>query len=110
MLKYILLYNMFRILYSAYKKTNNIYTSIVGKKLKENIFYNSNSELNKTNWSIVKFIHFLSDIFLIKLPIHCPSWIPYPIKKLFFGENSTYLPANIEYEDGICIIFINFVK
>ena len=98
---------MFRILYSAYKKTNNIYTSIVGEKVRENIFHNSNSELNKTNWSIFKFIHLLSDIFLIKLPIHCPSWIPYPIKKLFFGENSKYLPANIEYEDGICIIFIN---
>ena len=98
---------MFRILYSSYKKTNDIYRSIVGDKIQENVLNNTSSELNKSNWNITKLLHLMSDLFFIKLPIHCPSWIPYPIKKLFFGENSKYLPSKKEYEDGICIIYLN---
>ena len=98
---------MLRILYSSYKKTDNIYTSIVGNKIKDDIVNNTNSELNKSNWNTIKLLHLLSDIFFIKLPIYCPTWVPYPIKKLLFGDNSKYLPSEKEYEDRICIIYLN---
>ena len=99
--------SILRILYSSYKKTDNIFTSIVGEQIKDDLLNNKNSELNKTNWNVIKLLQLISDLFLVKLPINCPSWIPNPIKKLFFGENSKYLPAKEEYEDGICIIYLN---
>ena len=98
---------IFKILYSAYKKTDNIYTSIVGDKITTNIYENKNSEMNKTNWDIIEFIYLISDIFFIKLPIHSPSWVPKIIKKIYFGENSTYLPAETEIQDKTCIIYVN---
>ena len=78
---------MLRILYSAFKHTKNLYTSIIGDN--EDSF---NSEFSKENWSFLKILHFISDIFFIKLPFYCPNWVPFTIKKVFFGENSKYLP------------------
>lgn len=95
---------MLKILYSAFKHTKNLYTSIIGDKVEDSL----NSEFSKENWSFLKILHLISDIFFIKLPFYCPNWVPFTIKKIFFGENSTYLPTDNEYdEDGICMVFIN---
>ena len=42
--------SILRILYSSYKKTDNIFTSIVGEQIKDDLLNNKNSELNKSNW------------------------------------------------------------
>ena len=100
---------MFRILWSAYKKTKNFITSITGDEVYENMFKNEKSELNKSKWNVLKFLKLLSDTFLIKIPMHCPSWMPYPIKLLFFGDNSKYVPDKDSElgTNGECIIFLN---
>ena len=57
---------MFRILWSAYKKTKNFITSIAGDEIYDNMFKNEKSELNKSKWNVLKFLKLLSDTFLIK--------------------------------------------
>ena len=98
---------MFKILFSALINTNNVIKSILGDNVKEDLINNKSSELNKSNWNISKLLNFIYNLFFLKLPIFCPSWVPYPINKIFFGGNSTYIPSNIEIEDDICVIFIN---
>ena len=99
--------SIFSILISAFKHTKNIYRSLVGINIQTNIIDNKKSEFNRTHWSITKILYLFSDVFLIKLPIYCPTWVPRPIKKIVFGDNSKYIPDDKEYEDGICIMYVN---
>ena len=85
-----------KILISAYLNTKNLSESIIGTN--QDIKHKLNSK------SILKC---LSDIFIPTLPLHCPNWMPLIIKKIFFGENSKYLPDDKEIEDGTCIIYVN---
>lgn len=97
----------FKIIVNAIKNTKNIYRSIAGDKIIENVNNNLNSELNKNNWSLLSLLELLSDLFLFKLPIRSPSWIPKFLKKLLFGSNSKYLPDNEEVEDNLCFLYVN---
>lgn len=97
---------MWDIIYSALINTKNIFTSIVGNGFFSN-FFDSNSEMNKSNWSLMNTLKFISDIFIIKIPLYCPKWVPYPIKIIFFGDNSTYYADNEESQNGVCMIFLN---
>tara|TARA_Y100000992_G_C21211385_1_gene465630 strand:- start:34 stop:921 length:888 start_codon:yes stop_codon:yes gene_type:complete len=98
---------IFQILYDAYKNTKNLYRSIAGNNIKIDVTENEKSELNKKHWNIYKLIELNSDLFIPKLPIHSPSWVPKFIKKILFGSNCKYLPDSIKDEDKICIIYIN---
>lgn len=99
---------IFKILYYAYKSTNNIYRSLIGYDLKNNMLNNNNSEFNLNNWNIYTLIEFISNIFFIKLPIHSPSWIPKTMKHILFGSNSNYIKNLDEIdENGNCFIYIN---
>ena len=95
------------ILISAFKNTSNIFRSIIGYNVKYNIYNNNNSDINKSNWNFIKIINLIGDIFFIKLPFYCPNWVPYPIKKLFFGDNSEYIPDYHEHINNTSIIFVN---
>lgn len=98
----------FKILYYALKNTKNIYTSLVGEKIKNDILNNKDSEFNKKNWSFIKFCKLCSDLFLIKLPISSPSWIPNCLRLIIFGQNSKYIPNSQEIDNsGNCFIYIN---
>lgn len=100
---------IFKILYNAFKSTKNLYTSFVGESsLKSNILDKKNSEFHNQHWNVMKVFKLLSDILFIKLPISAPSWIPKPIKTIFFGENSKYIPNHTELDSsGNCFIYVN---
>tara|TARA_B100000941_G_C28485366_1_gene544639 strand:- start:91 stop:966 length:876 start_codon:yes stop_codon:yes gene_type:complete len=97
---------MWRILYSALIHTKNLFTSIVGNGFFSNLF-DSKSEMSTSNWGLMNTLQFISNIFIIKLPLYCPEWVPYPIRILFFGDNSKYYADDDETKDGICMIFLN---
>jgi hypothetical protein len=97
---------MWRILYSALIHTKNLFTCIIGDKFFSN-FFNNKSELGTNNWDLTKRLKLISDIFWIRLPFHCPSWVPYPIKLILFGDNSNYIISKNEIVDKICMIFLN---
>ena len=59
------------------------------------------------NWNLYSFFKLMSDIFLIKLPIYCPSWMPIIIKRIFFGQNSRYIKDEDEILDRVCFIYLN---
>ena len=98
---------MFKIIFSAIKNTKNIYRSIFGYNIKKNIFNNKNSDLYKSNWNIIKLIQLNSYIFLPKLPIASPSWLPVSLKKIIFGGDSKYIPDIPEIENNTCILYVN---
>tara|TARA_Y100000816_G_scaffold291175_1_gene281734 strand:- start:986 stop:1861 length:876 start_codon:yes stop_codon:yes gene_type:complete len=97
---------MWDIIYSALINTKNIFTSIVGNRFFSN-FFDSNSEMNKSNWDFMNTLKFISDIFIIKIPLYCPKWVPYSIRIIFFGDNSRYYADNEESQNGECMIFLN---
>ncbi len=99
--------SIFKILYYAFINTKNLYRSIIGNKLREDFVENETSELNKRHWNIFKLIELNSDLFLPKLPIKSPSWMPKFCKKIFFGSNSRYLPDEIEEKDNISVLYVN---
>lgn len=99
--------SILKIVYSAFIHTTNIFRSLAGNNIKNNIYYNDESDININNWNITKVINLIGDIFFIKLPIYCPNWVPYPIKKLFFGDNSEYIPDYHEHSNNKSIIFVN---
>jgi hypothetical protein len=96
-----------KILFYAFVNTKNIFRSIIGDNLNSNLNENDNSELNKKYWSFFKLLEFGSDLFLPKLPIKSPSWIPKFFKKTLFGSNSRYLPDTTEEIDNICVLYLN---
>jgi len=86
--------------------TENVYRSFVGTDIMDN---NERSELNKSNWSISEGIILFTDIFIPSLPIHCPSWMPWIIKRIFFRDSCRYI-EDISYDslnNGECFIYIN---
>ena len=97
---------MWDIIYSALINTKNIFTSIVGNRFFSN-FFDNNSEMNKSNWDFMNTLKFISDIFIIKIPLYCPKWVPYSIRIIFFGDNSRYYADNEESQNGECMIFLN---
>ena len=97
---------MWDIIYSALINTKNIFTSIVGNRFFSN-FFDSNSEMNKSNWDFMNTLKFISDIFIIKIPLYCPKWVRYSIRIIFFGDNSRYYADNEESQNGECMIFLN---
>ena len=99
--------SIFKIITSAIRNTKNIYRSIVGDKIIENMNNNENSEFNRKNWSLLSLLELLSDLFLFKLPFRSPSWIPKFLKKLLFGSNSKYLPDKEEVKDNLCFLYVN---
>lgn len=99
-----MIWNTFRILWSAIQHTQNIYVSLVGEIQSE--FKASCEDYSK--WSSRKLIQGLSCVFWIRLPIRCPSWMPICIKHLVFGTDSSYHPATKEIcDDGVCVLFVN---
>lgn len=82
---------LFKIVRSSIKNTPNLYRSLVGNKVIDNINNNMNSELNRNNWSFMKLIYLFTDIFIPTLPFRCPSWMPNIIKYTIFGGNSEFI-------------------
>lgn len=99
--------SILKILISAFWNTKNIYRSIVGDKVIENIKNNKTSEFNKNNWTLFSLLYFFYNIFFPRLPITSPSWIPNIIKRIFFGSNSKYIPDDEETDNGIFVLYIN---
>ena len=100
--------SLLRIIYSSIKNTSNIYRSIVGYRVINNITTNMDSEFNRNHWSITKGIYLLSDIFIPSLPFHCPDWMPNIIKKTIFGGNSKFIEdTENDDNDRIYMIFVN---
>lgn len=99
---------IFSILYSGFKNTNNIFRSLVGYNLNKNIYEDNKSELNINNWRLLEFFKFISNIFIVKLPIYCPNWMPNIIKVLFFGNNSKLIIDSNESSENNCkVLYIN---
>ena len=97
--------NIFKIYYYAFLYTPNLYRSILGNNIG-----NTSSEINIKSLNIEDFFLILYNFFIIKLPFHCPSWVPNIIKKIFFGPNSKYIKNDKELDDNNnCFIFINGV-
>ena len=53
------------------------------------------------NWNIYKIIQQYIYIFLPKLPLYCPLWVPKNVKYLFFGENTKYIKDEKDLENYI---------
>ncbi len=98
---------IFSILFNAFSNTKNIFSSIFGTNIKDDLYSNELSEINLKNWNLNSFLKLLSDIFLIKLPIYCPKWMPNIIKRIFFGQNSRYIKDEEEIMDKVCFIYLN---
>ena len=99
-----------KILYYAFLNTPNFFRSILGYDIKNNLIKNKSSKLNIEYWNIEEIILILYNFFLIKLPFHCPSWMPNIIKTIFFGTNSKYIKNDKELDkNNNCFIFINGV-
>jgi len=96
---HILYMNTYKILYSAIWNTRNIYTSLVGDNLTDDVTTNKKAELNKNHWSLKTTFELFSDIFLPTLPIHAPSWMPSFLKKIIFGGNSKFM-LDTEYPNN----------
>ena len=105
------MFNLIKIVYSSIRNTKNIYRSIFGYNIINNVKINKNSELNKDNWSLISIIYLLTDLLIPSLPIHCPDWMPNFIKRVFFRGNSKYIEDNNRLEDnknnGECILYVN---
>ena len=121
---------IFKILYYAYKSTPNLYKSVFGNEINYDFLFKSgekdkNNKNNKKNDDILKekdieiesekfnlldYILFIYNFCFIKIPLHCPSWMPNIIRLIFFGENSRYIKNNKELdENNNCFIYINGV-
>ena len=98
---------IFSILFNAFSNTKNIFSSIFGTNIKDDLYSNELSEINLKNWNLNSCLKLLSDIFLIKLPIYCPKWMPNIIKRIFFGQNSRYIKDEEEIMDKVCFIYLN---
>lgn len=88
--------SLLKIIYSAFKHSNNVLRSVIGNNVINNYNNNTESEFNKSHWSISEMIYLFTDIFIPSLPIYCPNWVPNIIKRIIFNGNSKYI-ADTEY-------------
>ena len=85
---------IFKLIYYALLNTKNIYRSFVGDTFKNNIINDKKSEFNKQHWTFMKLFKLFSDLFLLKLPISAPSWIPKHIKTIFLVNAANISPIS----------------
>lgn len=97
------------ILTSAFWNTPNIYSSLMGKSSNKTKQSSASikHELDGEHWTIYSIMINTMRLFMIRLPFHCPSWMPSWIRLLLFGTNTSYLPAQEEVHQGVCVIFVN---
>ena len=94
-----------KILYFAFLDTDNLFRSLFGYGIKNNFFKNKNLSLSTNFFDILLYIY---NIFFIKFPFYCPSFVPYNLRIIFFGEKSQYLKDKNELDnEGRCFIYIN---
>jgi len=111
--------NIIKILYYAYLNTPNLYRSIFGYNKFFDYNYDNYIENNDIDKDYKTYFHIFYEDFIvilnliynfcfIKLPFHCPSWMPDFIRILFFGSNSKYIKNENELdENNNCFIYIN---
>lgn len=99
-----------KILYYAFLNTDNLFRSIIGYDVINNLIKNKSSTINYSNFNFFDIILFIYNFCFIKLPLYCPSWMPQSLKIIFFGENSKYIINENELDkNNNCFIFINGV-
>lgn len=97
-----------KILYYAFLDTNNLFRSLFGFQILDNLLKYKNTTSTIKNINFLDIILTIYNFFFIKIPFHCPAFVPNNIKVIFFGEKSEYIKDKNELDDeGRCFIFIN---